>query len=75
MLLSKDALQMIIDLVENRVSAMQVMDREDMREMRTLQEALTRLKASSAGVHPGVMRHGEGDKDFARRKRKATYLS
>ena len=76
MLLSKDAIQMMVDLIENRISAMQVSDREDMREMRCLQQALHQLQNAGGTVHAGLVHHGMGDLAAKRgRKLKATYLS
>ena len=49
MALSKRALETLIDLVEIKTSCLEVMDREDAREMANLQQCLGELKVQFSG--------------------------
>jgi hypothetical protein len=55
MSLSRRSIQTLIDLVENKLSNMQVVDREDARELATLESARRELTAMAG------LRRTEGD--------------
>ena len=63
MQLSKRSLETMIDLVENKLSSMEVWDRGDRRELNQLQQCLRELTAISAN---GGQLNGMGE---ARRRR------
>lgn len=46
MMISKESLGLLVDLVENKLSCMQVSDREDMREAVMLQRCLGELQGA-----------------------------
>ncbi|MGP1397228.1 MAG: hypothetical protein ACTS3R_17115 [Inquilinaceae bacterium] len=50
--LSKQSLENLIDLVENKLSCMEVWDREDRREVTILQRCLRELTAMRSGSAP-----------------------
>lgn len=50
--LSKQSLENLIDLVENKLSCMEVWDREDRREVNILQRCLRELTAMRSGSAP-----------------------
>lgn len=58
MSLSRRSIQTLIDLVENKLSCMQIVDREDSRELSTLESARRELSQMAglrrAGVAPGA---------------------
>lgn len=58
MLLSKESISALSDLIENRLAVMSISDQDDLREKMTLQRALCELRESDP-VQAGVM------KDFA----------
>jgi hypothetical protein len=60
---SKRTLETLIDLVENKLSSMEVWDRGDRRELNQLQQCLRELTAVSAN---GGQMNGAGE---ARRRR------
>lgn len=47
MTISKEMLGVLVDLVENKLSCMQVSDRDDMREVMMLQRCLSELNSES----------------------------
>lgn len=47
MTMSKEILGVLVDLVENKLSCMQISDREDMREMMILQRCLSQLNGEA----------------------------
>lgn len=53
MALSKEILGVLVDLVENKLSCMQVSDRDDMREVMMLQRCLSELGGEN-GAEPGM---------------------
>lgn len=53
MTLSKQSIEMMIDLVENKLSCMEVWDREDRREADTLQRCLVELRALASHHESG----------------------
>lgn len=50
MALSRQSIENLIDLVEIKIGALQVMDREDEREMRSLESCRTELLAMQAAL-------------------------
>jgi hypothetical protein len=48
MTISKEMLGVLVDLVENKLSCMQISDRDDMREVMMLQRCLTELNGENA---------------------------
>lgn len=44
MLLSKDTVTVLVDMIENKLAMMQISDRDELREVMTLQRCLTELK-------------------------------
>lgn len=67
MMLSENAASVLVDLVENKLAVMQVGDRNDLREMITLQRCLAELKGIDS-VQAGVFRNFTED-DIPRRGR------
>ena len=57
MALSKKALETLIDLVEIKMSCLEVVDREDAREMTNLQQCIAELQAfaNADGRAPGEL--------------------
>lgn len=51
MSLSRRSVQTLLDLVENKLSCLEVYDREDARELAVLEQARREL-AASAGIDP-----------------------
>ncbi|MBP7252463.1 MAG: hypothetical protein KBA75_03140 [Alphaproteobacteria bacterium] len=49
MAISKEILGVLVDLVENKLSCMQVSDRDDMREVMMLQRCLSELQTANGG--------------------------
>jgi hypothetical protein len=58
MMLSKEAIATLSDLIENRLAMMTISDQDDLREKLTLQRALAELRGED-GISPGLL------KDFA----------
>lgn len=54
MAISKEILGVLVDLVENKLSCMQVSDRDDMREVMMLQRCLSELNSANGGLEPGM---------------------
>jgi hypothetical protein len=54
MTLSKDCIEAVSDLIENRLSVMSISDQDDLRERVKLQRALAELH-SAQGIEPGVL--------------------
>lgn len=54
MALSRESLGLIVDLIENKLSCMQVSDRDDLREAALLQRCLSELHSMSA-LEAGVL--------------------
>lgn len=50
MSLSKKSIETLMDLVEIKLSCLEVMDREDLREQIQLQRCLAELNASTSGT-------------------------
>jgi len=67
MMLSDNTASVLVDLVENKLAVMQVGDRNDLREMITLQRCLTELKGMDS-VGSGVLK-GLTEIDIPRRGR------
>ena len=44
MSLSKDTVSVLVDMIENKLAMIQISDREELREVMTLQRCLTELK-------------------------------
>lgn len=44
MMLSKDTVSVLVDMIENKLAMIQISDREELREVMTLQRCLTELK-------------------------------
>ena len=44
MILSQDAVQTLVDLIENKLSVLQIGDRDDVREMVVLRRCLSELR-------------------------------
>lgn len=64
MLLSKDTVTVLVDMIENKLAMIQISDRDELREVMTLQRCLTELHtvmnpddAKSAGDIPTRGRH------------------
>ncbi len=57
MTLSKDSIEAIRDMIENRLSMMMIGDRDDLREQITLKKALTELRGESTSVPAGVLKN------------------
>ncbi len=55
MMLSKDVVGVLVDLIENKLGALQIGDREDLREMIVLQHCLAELQALKA-TQSGVLK-------------------
>ena len=55
MLLSKEVITTLSDLIENRLSIMTVHDQDDLREKLYLQRALTELRGED-GISAGVLK-------------------
>lgn len=52
MSLNRDNLALLIDLVDNKLTSMEIFDRDDRREMAHLEETLNALKALFYGNTP-----------------------
>lgn len=50
MSMSKEILGMLVDLIENKLSCMQISDRDDMREVMMLQRALSELNGENGAA-------------------------
>lgn len=46
MMLSKDTVSVLVDMIENKLAMIQISDREELREVMTLQRCLTELRGS-----------------------------
>lgn len=46
MMLSKDTVSVLVDMIENKLALIQISDREELREVMTLQRCLTELKGA-----------------------------
>ena len=46
MMLSKDTVSVLVDMIENKLALMQISDRDELREVMTLQRCLTELKGT-----------------------------
>lgn len=44
MMLSKDTVSVLVDMIENKLAMIQISDREELREVMTLQRCLTELQ-------------------------------
>ncbi len=53
--LSRQTIETLIDLVENKLSAMEVWDRSDRRELNQLQRCLRELSSLSANGHDSAI--------------------
>jgi len=53
MALSKEMHGVLVDLIENKLSCMQISDRDDMREVMMLQRCLTELNSEN-GLEAGM---------------------
>lgn len=73
MMLSKESVETISDLIENRLSMMMVGDQDDLREKMKLQRALMELN-ESASVSAGVLKQ-YADIPRRGRRRKIASLS
>ncbi|GIL37858.1 hypothetical protein [Roseiterribacter gracilis] len=70
MALTERTLGLLVDLVENKMTSMQIADREDAREFVGLQRCLAELRSSrgmpvgqvAAGVVPEIRRRGRPPK-------------
>ncbi|MBI1273757.1 MAG: hypothetical protein GC131_06715 [Alphaproteobacteria bacterium] len=67
MAMSKESMQMLIDLVEIKLSTMQVSDRDDMREMVMLQRCLSELRGARL-AESGVLSSFSAPRRGRRRK-------
>ena len=68
MMLSKETVAALVDLIENKLALMHIGDRDDLREMVTLKRALAELRGISA-VEAGILRNfGEIPRRGRRRK-------
>ncbi len=54
MTMSKEILGMLVDLVENKLSCMQISDRDDMREVMMLQRCLSELSGAGGESQGGI---------------------
>jgi hypothetical protein len=70
MMLSKDSIDAVSDLIENRISMMHIGDRDDLREMVALKRALAELQGTSA-AEAGVLKNF-GDIPRRGRRRKVS---
>lgn len=52
MLLSKDTVSVLVDMIENKLAMIQISDREELREVMTLQRCLTELKENTGTQAP-----------------------
>lgn len=52
MMLSKDTVSVLVDMIENKLAMIQISDREELREVMTLQRCLTELKCGIGGEFP-----------------------
>jgi hypothetical protein len=68
MTISKESLTVLTDLVEIKLSAMQVSDRDDMREMVMLQRTLSELRHVGA-IQSGVLSNFAGAPRRGRRRK------
>ncbi|MEQ8369903.1 MAG: hypothetical protein RIE31_02285 [Alphaproteobacteria bacterium] len=64
------SLQVLLDLIDIKQSCMQVMDRDDAREMATLEFARRELLALAGGAQPGAQPGAEMTPPAKRRGRK-----
>lgn len=46
MMLSKDTVTVLVDMIENKLAMIQISDREELREVMTLQRCLAELRSS-----------------------------
>lgn len=63
--LSKNTIDVLVDLIENKLSMMQIGDREELREIATLERSLgelRRLAHASAADEPKAERRGRRKK-------------
>lgn len=56
MMLSKDTVTVLVDMIENKLAMIQVSDRDELREVMTLQRCLSELK-SGTGSDESVGEH------------------
>lgn len=68
MTMSKEILGVLVDLVENKLSCMQISDREDMREVMMLQQCLNQLNGG-AGFTQGMLDSAEQMPKRGRRRK------
>ncbi|MDD5586732.1 MAG: hypothetical protein PHY92_07245 [Alphaproteobacteria bacterium] len=66
MALSKNVVDTLVDLIENKLAVMQIGDRDDLREVIVLQHCLTELRGLGA-TDPGEVRNID---DIPRRGRR-----
>ena len=72
MMLSKETIDAISDLIENKLGMMHIGDRDDLREMVTLKRALAELRGLSPS-EAGVLK-GFGDIPRRGRRRKVSEM-
>jgi hypothetical protein len=73
MTISKDIINVLVDLVENKLSCMQISDRDDMREVMILQRCLNELNAGQTSQDKMI--GGLLASDMPRRGRKRRYVA
>ncbi len=72
MMLSKDVVNVLVDLIENRIAIMHIGDRDDLREMVALQRALSELRGTH-DMEPGILK-AFGDIPRRGRRRKISSM-
>lgn len=55
MTISKRCIETLLDLAENKLSCMEITDREDLRERELLERCILELKAESVGVNASML--------------------
>jgi hypothetical protein len=71
--LSRDSIEALSDLIENRLSIMTVNDQDDLRERLKLQRALSELREENA-VHAGVLKNFTAIPRRGRRRKVSTMI-
>ncbi|MEJ0062357.1 MAG: hypothetical protein WDO70_03930 [Alphaproteobacteria bacterium] len=75
MTISKEILGVLVDLVENKLSCMQISDHDDMREVMVLQRCLTELNGAASMERRMLMGGMLADMPRRGRRRKSVMQS
>ena len=74
MMISQTAAKVLVDLIENKLAVLQIGDRDDLREMITLQRCLSELKGIDVSSPVASGKFSEKDIPLRGRHRKLSAL-